>query len=61
MKKIYIKPSVEVIRLSLEKMMANSLGSVSGLSGVKMGDGDFDGGVADAKGRGNADDFGDLW
>ena len=61
MKKTYIKPSVEVVCLELENMIANSVTGVSGLDGLSVSNEDFGGGAADAKGRGNADDFGDLW
>ena len=63
MKKTYIKPSVEVNRLALESMIANSVTGVSGINGLSMGEGDFAGGAADGKVRGSrsTNDFDDLW
>jgi len=60
MKKIYMKPTVTVDNLMMENVIASSVTSVGGTAGITLGDGDAPG-VADAKGRGNADDFGDLW
>ena len=57
MKKTYMQPSVEVVKVQTEEMIAASYNSALGTTGV-------DGSNALGKERGTrneADDFGDLW
>ena len=63
MKKTYIKPTLEVAYLKVERMLNNSANSVSGLDGVTMSKDEFGGGAADGKIRGSrsTDSFDDLW
>ena len=56
MKKIYIRPNIEVINIGLQQMIANSVKSVTGAGGMGMGSGEFPGGSSDAKLR----DWGDY-
>ena len=53
MKKIYIKPNIEVFNIGLQQMIADSIKSVSGAGGMGVG-GEFSGGKSDAPFR---DDF----
>jgi hypothetical protein len=68
MKKVYIKPNVEVTKVTIGNLLNNGspVGSVTGADGLGKGQGEFVGGAGDAKGRGDYDfegesSFGDLW
>ncbi len=65
MKKVYIKPNVEVTKVANENLLSGSpVTSVSGASGLGKGQGEFAGGVSDTKDRGDYgsdSNFGSLW
>ena len=65
MKKVYIKPNVEVTKVANENLLSGSpVKSVSGADGLGKGQGEFTGGVSDTKDRGDYgsdSNFGSLW
>ena len=66
MKKVYIKPNVEVTKVTIGNLLNNGspVGSVTGADGLGKGQGEFAGGVSDTKDRGDYgsdSNFGSLW
>ena len=62
MKKTYLSPIMEIRHLCIQTYLQNnSITSVSGLSGVEKGEGDFSGGSGDAKYRDSSSSMGALW
>ena len=49
MKKTYINPTIEVMKLNTTPLMTNSVTSVDGLEGVTTSETEFEGGTADSR------------
>lgn len=49
MKKKYINPTIEVMKLNTTPLLTNSVTSVSGLDGVETSSDEFEGGTADSR------------
>ena len=49
MKKTYINPTIEVMKLNTTPLMTNSVTSVEGLEGVETSSEEFPGGTADSR------------
>lgn len=54
--KKYIEPKLVIVKLRTQRLLQNSIRSVSGLDGVGKGDGDFGGGKSDSRSNSFWDD-----